>query len=304
MSKEDASNRKPNWQEIAEQIKTQVKQKSISGKSEPEEGPDGQRLLPIILPKTPPEQTGTAIAFIRSATFGVVKRGRREEMVERRMPAPEGLEIEYTGKRLDQNDLSAFMVACDLYRERSEAGVTRFTMYEILKRLGLKNSGQTQKAVLQRFDRMSMASVRVRVGRKYVAGGLLSLARDKNTDEILLRPNVLLQDLFVGDRWQRIDRDIRMALGSDQLAMWLHSFYSSHHRPYPIKVATLREWCGSETKELRRFRQQLKDAMTRWQRIEPLLSWEIDENDCLVVIKAQKRRAVKGPHCSQGKLPL
>jgi len=40
----------------------------------------------------------------------------------------------------------------------------------------------------------------------------------------------------------------------------LHGYYSSHAKPYPVKVETLHKLCGSEA-ELRRFRQTLGNAL-------------------------------------------
>ena len=52
-----------------------------------------------------------------------------------------------------------------------------------------------------------------------------------------------------------------MALRGQQLAQWLHSFYSTHADPHPIKVETIRRLCGSENKDLFGFRRDLREAL-------------------------------------------
>lgn len=38
---------------------------------------------------------------------------------------------------------------------------------------------------------------------------------------------------------------MRHALDGHQLAQWLHGFYASHAKPFPIKIETLHRLCGS-----------------------------------------------------------
>lgn len=45
------------------------------------------------------------------------------------------------------------------------------------------------------------------------------------------------------------------------LALWLHGFYSSHAKPYAVKVETLHTLSGSGTHQLWKFKQNLKAAL-------------------------------------------
>ena len=255
-----------------------------------QEGPDGQRLLPIIFPdKLPKTATGTSVSFVRSAVFGMVKRGKRRLVGDEKLSSNGGFDIYFTGYEVDQNDLSTFMAVCDLYREepdKVEFGVLRCKMYSIVKRLGLHENSKMRKIITERLVRLTKAHVAVVSGSKIVAGTILStFYTDEETGDVLIRPNVELQNLFLGREWQLIDKKVRYALGSNQLAMWLHAFYSSHKAPiFRYNVETLKDLCRSQTKELKRFRFQLKDALTFWQSTDPALDyWEIDADDCLVI---------------------
>ena len=41
------------------------------------------------------------------------------------------------------------------------------------------------------------------------------------------------------------------------LALWLHGFYASHAAPHPLSVEYLHKLSGSQTKRLRRFKENL-----------------------------------------------
>lgn len=254
------------------------------------EGPDGQRLLPLVFSDTTPKgSTGTAVSFVRSAVFGMVKRGKRRLVGDEKLSSNADFDIYFTGYEVDQNDLSTFMAVCDMYREepkKVEYGVLRCKMHGIIKRLGLKDNSKIRKIVADRLERLTKAHVTVISGPRRVAGTVLStFGIDEKTGDTIIRPNVELQSLFLGQEWQLMNREVRLALGSNQLAMWLHAFYSSHKPPiYRYKVETLKELCRSQAKELRRFKFMLKEALAFWQKNDPrLVYWEIDEEDCVVI---------------------
>ena len=58
-----------------------------------------------------------------------------------------------------------------------------------------------------------------------------------------------------------IDWDQRLALKGKDLARWLQLYIASHAKPYPVKVATLRDLSGSRTKALKNFRGKLRLAL-------------------------------------------
>ena len=54
---------------------------------------------------------------------------------------------------------------------------------------------------------------------------------------------------------------MRHALDGKPLAQWLHGFYASHARPYPLRVETLHQLCGSEAKRLTDFKVDLRRSL-------------------------------------------
>jgi exonuclease V gamma subunit len=57
-----------------------------------------------------------------------------------------------------------------------------------------------------------------------------------------------------------VEWGVRHALDGSQLAQWLHGFYASHAKPFPMKVETLLRLAAART-ELRSYRQTLRKAL-------------------------------------------
>jgi hypothetical protein len=249
---------------------------------------------------TAPKKTATVIPFwpagvrgvpnpvIRSALFGVVKRGRREHLERVRLPAIGGTEILYTGARLDQADLDAWMGILELFKGQDIAqrlGRVVVPAREFLRLIGREYSSGTRAWLYKSLARLQATAIEIKNGDQVYVGSLIvRAARDERTKQIMVEIDPKLAAMF--HSWSGLDWQERQLLNTD-LAKWLHGFYSSHADPYPIKVASLREWSGSIAKNLKHFRDELKQAMasiaavTGW-------TWEIDKADCLHVHKPRQ----------------
>ena len=62
--------------------------------------------------------------------------------------------------------------------------------------------------------------------------------------------------------------------------------YASHAKPFPHKVQTLMELCGSITKRLVDFRVSLRAAHDQLVKVGAIQSWSIDENDLVHVVRS------------------
>ena len=226
---------------------------------------------------------------IRSALFGVVKRGRREHLERVRLPSIGGTEILYTGARLDQADLDAWMGILELFKGQDIAmrlGRVVVPAREFLRLIGREYSSGTRAWLYKSLARLQATAIEIKNGDQVYVGSLIvRAARDERTGQVMVEIDPKLAALF--HSWSGMDWQERQALGQDHLAKWLHGFYSSHADPYPIKVRTIQEWTGAGAEELWKFRQQLREGMGRvgaatgWR-------WEIDKNDCLHVHKPKQ----------------
>ena len=62
---------------------------------------------------------------------------------------------------------------------------------------------------------------------------------------------------------------------ASRLALWLHGFYASHAAPYPLTVAYLHKLCGSQTKQLWKFKQNLTKALRDLEALGAIEAFEI-----------------------------
>ncbi len=54
---------------------------------------------------------------------------------------------------------------------------------------------------------------------------------------------------------------MRHALDGQPLAQWLHGFYASHAKPFPLKIETLHRLCGSEATLMSDYAKTLRKAL-------------------------------------------
>ena len=210
----------------------------------------------IKLPIWPEAVRAVPNGVLRSALFGAIRRGARRYMERERIAALAGIEIFYTGQRLDQGDLDVWETILHLSRLQGLGNECRITAYQLLKAIGKADSGKNREMLELRLIRIKATSVDVQKGRYGYEGSLIDeVYRDKETLEYVFRLNPKLRALFDPDQFTQVDWAIRRKLDGKPLAQWLHGFYASHAKPYPVSVAKLRELCGSEAESLRQFRE-------------------------------------------------
>jgi hypothetical protein len=270
-----------------------------SEQNQPPPGPVPVQTV-VQLPLWPDAVRGAPNATVRSALFGVIRRGRREYVEGQKISIStvEGISILYTGPRLDQNDLDVWLQCLHLAREQALGTQIYFSAYSFLKGIDRTPKGKHNHEWLQgAFRRLMGAVVEIKIGKRAYAGQLIKdWYRDEETGENVLILNPKLIDLFADDGWTAVDWLQRMALRGHQLAQWLHAFYSTHADPYPMKVDTLRRLCGSGNEKLFHFREKLREALeamakaTGW-------DWWIDEDDLVHIEKtptpSQQRHLIR-----------
>lgn len=212
------------------------------------------------LPRWASEQRGAPNAILRSALFGVIRRGRRAYVEKMEIPAQVGIRLIYTGTRLDQASFSVWLYLVQIAIEQASLRI-EFSMYEVLKQIG-KSTGKANYEWLDReITRLRGGTIELSSGGMTYGGGLVhDYFKDENNGRYVVVLNEKLMPFFGRSNYTLLEIRQRTALKSD-LSQWLHAFYSTHDRPYPMKTQTLRGLCGSETGELWKFRQQLKMAL-------------------------------------------
>jgi len=200
--------------------------------------------------------------ILRSALFGAIGRGRRKALLRAPIDAIDGVSITYSGWRLDQGDLDVYEAVLHALRIYEMGKECRITAYSLLKIMGKTDTGKNRDLLHARLDRLRANSVVFNQSKYSYIGGLLdSAVQNKETREWIIILNPMLRALFEPDQFTVFDWEVRRALKGQPLAQWLHGFYASHAKPYPIKVGTLHKLCGSEIEKEFHFKDKMKKAL-------------------------------------------
>lgn len=225
-------------------------------------------------------------AILRSALFGI-STNRKFHKTRTIIASVDGFEIRFKGESFNQTDLDVWEMLLHLARLQPLGDDVRFTAHALLKSLG-RGTGKSQHEQLkEQIMRLIAGAVEVTwvKERKAFASALVSSYK---RDDIICQYSVtfnkdMLQLYESGHTL--IDWSQRQSLGANNLAKWLQGHYASHAKPFPYKVQTLRELSGSDVVELRKFRQMLKAALALLVDVGVLISWSIDDDDLVHVVR-------------------
>ena len=216
----------------------------------------------VQLPLWPEPVRGIPNSILRSALFGAIRKGRRRYLKAEQIAAVDGIEIRYTGERLDQGDLDVWLAVLHAMRCQDLGSLCRVTSYALLKLMGKTDTGGNRATLHERIMRLRANAVEVRQGRYTYIGGLIAwAAKDEVTQEWVIELDPCLRALFAPDQFTQLQWAVRHELDGHQLAQWLHGFYSSHAKPHPIKIETLHRLCGSDATLMSDFAKTLRKAL-------------------------------------------
>lgn len=241
----------------------------------------------VQLPLWMDDKCGIPNGFLRSALFGAIRKGSRRYLQQEKMASLDGIELIYTGQRLDQGDLDVWGGVIQFARQQHLGEQCRFTAYAMLKQLGKVDTGGNRDVLDGRLTRMKATAVRIKVGRYSYEGSLLdAVYRDEETKEYIAVLNPKMHVLFATDQFTQVDWHIRQALDGKPLAQWLHGFYASHAQPFPMSIAKLHDLSGSEAGELWKFAQTLRKSLDHLVEVhqQHFQSFSYDIKDDLVYI--------------------
>ena len=113
-----------------------------------------------------------------------------------------------------------------------------------------------------------------------------SYFRDDDTGRYVVKFNQDMATLY-GQGHTYIDLEQRQALGQNNLAKWLHGFYSSHADPFGYKAETLQRLCGSTVERLGDFRKLLSKALDKLVEVGAIIRWRIDNGTDIVTVEKE-----------------
>ena len=233
----------------------------------------------IQLPLWPEPKRGAPNAVLRGALFAAVQGKGRIALDRELLAAQDGVTIRYTGWQLTQSDLDVWEQTLHLARTQALGTKCYFTARGFLKALTRQASGQNLEWLKSSLARLAGAVVEISDGQRTYFGTLIERGvRDKKTGRYIVEINPDLAAFYGRSQWTQIDWEQRQLLRSKPLALWLHGFYASHAAPHALTVEYMHKLSGSQTKRLRKFKENLTQALQALEAAGAIRDFTIQDN--------------------------
>lgn len=245
-------------------------------------------LNPVALPEWPNTKVSVPNTFLRSALFSAIKPLKdedRKNLDHVVCASQQGFSIIYTGKELNQDDLRLWETLVNISRATPLGVTCEFTVYSILKSMGLGDSGKERLQLKNGILRLIACAIEINFNgtSAYTSSLITSSESESITDKIKIKLDRKLINLYKQSTW--IDLEQRIKLKRKPLAQFLLGYYSSHKKPYAIKIETFLTLSGSKTKRISKFKENIKTALSELIAIDFLSSYHICDNNLVYVTK-------------------
>lgn len=241
----------------------------------------------IQLPLWFEHERGTPNSFLRSALFAAIESKDRKFLKETVLASSKDVCVKYTGEQLNQEDLTIWEALVHLARRHPVGNICQFTAHGLLKSLGLHTGGAEHRRLHTTITRMIACAVEIKHDGQTYIGSLIDDAGaidNELTKHYALRLNPNLIRLYGETRWTALNWEQRRLLRRKSLAQALHAYYSTHQRPVPVKLTTLRDYTGSRNTQLADFKRKVRNALSELRTIGFLDDFRID-GDLVVVMR-------------------
>jgi hypothetical protein len=241
------------------------------------EPPSGAKI--IRFPLFPHETRPISNDMARSALFSCIQGKDRRFIKDELLTTVEGMEIRFTGEQLNQDDHDLLMQLVFMAQCKPLGSWVMTPAYRILTALGRQVGGKQYRELRTDIARLVGGMVIIRntkTKREVFGHHLIAKAeQDEKSRHWIYRLDPDLRTLYGEMSHTLIDWEQRLGLKGKDLARWLQLYIASHARPFPVKVATLRELSGSRAKALKNFRGKLRLALDDLVRNGDVEKWEI-----------------------------
>jgi len=222
---------------------------------------------------------------LRGALFPAIQGKDRQMLNDVLVASVEGQQIKVKGEQLNQEDLEVWLAVLNLCRSHPLGDICHSSAHALLRAMD-RGTGNTQHRQLDASLMRLAQPVQIKGSRySYVGGLVMEVVKDERDRHYLIQVNPKLAHLFGQEGWTKLDTATRRQLRGKPLALWLQAHYATHREPFPYSVTKLRDLSGSRTKDLKAFRQNLRQALPELQRVGAIWGWEIDARDLVHVYK-------------------
>jgi hypothetical protein len=185
---------------------------------------------------------------------------------------------------LNQDDHDNFMQLVKLASGRPLGQTVLVPANAILRALG-RSTGKSQHDQLRAdMERLIAGTVNIRANGFEYVGHLIDDALQDTREPVhkrhwAYRLNPRLVTLFAPNRYTLNNWESRQQLRQKDLARWVQLWLESHAQNFATRVETIRDRCGSQRADLRKFRFSLKQALDDLKDAGVINNWTIDAGD-------------------------
>ena len=198
--------------------------------------------------------------------------------------------ITYRGEELRQDDATVWMQMIHLSKSLPLGTTIEFTAYSFCKAVKwpiCKGSYERLRASLRRMQATSLAIYSNRL-KEGVSMSMIPFFEWKDTGKILKRYQVQLApqlaSLFQDMKYTQVEWEQRLNL-PDGIATWLHTYFASHKKPFPISLDSIKKGSGMTTEKTKHLRPAVEGALKNLVDVGFLKSWEVLD-DVVHVVRA------------------
>mgnify|MGYP003377678078 CR=1 FL=1 len=252
------------------------------------------------LPVIPQETRPTVNVIANSALFAAVQGKDRQLLNDAHLDTQDGVQIIFSGEQFNQDDHDVLMQLV-FAASRYELGTpVTVSAHSLLKALGRGTSGKEHNQLKAEIKRLVKGTINLKTKRFDYVGHLIDDAQqDKKTKFWTYRANPTLGKFYDVGNYTLIDWEERKALKGKDLARWVQLQLSTHARPFPMKIETIRRLSGSKNKQKSDFKRKLQTALNDLKALGIIAEWRIDAGDLVHVDRGDATSASQQRHLAK-----
>ena len=260
-------------------------------------------LIADVMPHWTDDKRAITNAIARSAVFAVVEKGKREILIEQRVPAPSNYEITVTGEQLTEADRDVYLQAIHYFRGCGPNEEVKVNPRDFLLAIGRQDGLESRKWLWSAIRKIAKTVLEITiilpVRNINFVGALLTISseeKDGILEDISMHLPLDALRLYNVDSRTLICKKRRFSLKGpgSQIAKSLQLKIYSHKQPFPMKLETLMALCGSKCKRVLDFKKKLIVALKLLKKNQDIEAYSISKEGLVEIRRKEQVQESQG----------